>query len=69
MYGDVASLLDTPPGSPRPRFAVAHAWLSAQTYDLLERAALARQQHPDRLAAQIIKSVLDGAESGGFIDI
>lgn len=41
---------------PRPRGA--HAWLSPAAYELLERAAAARSEHPDRLAARILDHVL-----------
>lgn len=66
MYGDLVPRSEL---RDRPRFAVAHAWIGAETYALLERAASARRQHPDRLAADILEKVLLGAEQGGFLEV
>ena len=55
--------------SPTARCAVAHAWMRAETYALLDAAARARSQHPDQLAAYILERVLIGAQDGGFIEM
>ena len=67
MYGDLVPQRSD--SLPVPRCAVAHGWLRSETYALLDRAARARRQHPDQLAAYILERVLHGAEDGGFIDI
>lgn len=39
---------------------VAHAWLSAEVYRMLEIEAGIRRLHPDQLAAKILDRVLCG---------
>lgn len=66
MHSDVAPV----DSRTRPsRCAVAHAWMRADTYALLESAAHARHQHPDQLAAYILERVLIGAKDVGYIDV
>jgi hypothetical protein len=47
-----------------PRNAVTHAWLTSPVHKMLELEAAGRGKHPDRLAAEIINSVL----LNGYVD-
>jgi hypothetical protein len=55
------------PAEPTPtprRTAVAHAWLTSPEYQQLQFQADRRGEHPDQLAAMILKSVL----LNGYVD-
>lgn len=47
-----------------PRNCVAHAWLTSPVHKMLELEAAGRGKHPDRLAAEILNSVL----LNGYVD-
>ena len=47
-----------------PRTSVAHAWLTSPVHRMLELEAAGRGKHPDRLAAEILNSVL----LNGYVD-
>jgi hypothetical protein len=46
------------------RNCVAHAWLTSPVHKMLELEAAGRGKHPDRLAAEILNSVL----LNGYVD-
>lgn len=48
-----------------PRNCVAHAWLTAPVYQQLLLEANRRGEHPDRLHAAIVNSVL----LNGYVDV
>lgn len=51
-----------------PRCRVAHAWLTAETYDFLQRAADRRRIHVDQLTAAIVNRFVEEAAVAAAID-
>lgn len=51
-----------------PRTNVAHAWLQADAFEMLQREANRRRQHPDALCAAIIDAVLRGGAIEAVLD-
>jgi hypothetical protein len=60
----MASSEATEPAAPPRRAYVAHAWLTAPVFTVLEREAARRRLHPDQLAAAIVDVVI----VGGYVD-
>lgn len=59
----------TPSAVTGPRAAnVAHAWLSAAAYSLLEREAADLGLHPDALTAKIVAGVLRKGWTADVLD-
>lgn len=60
----------SPPDKTSPRAThVAHAWLTADVYGMLELEATRRRLHPDQLAARILTILLSAYEVGSIVDI